>query len=117
MIARSIPKQLIPNIYSALITSHLFYCISVWGGDSSQLEPLFTAQKKVLRSLFRVRRARKHHDNWIYGHTKKYFNDNEFLSFITYIHIAQLLELLKYLNYTNQHLCIMSYFLLQISIN
>ena len=77
MIGRSIPKNLMPNVYNALVTSHLYYCIPVWGGNSSQLEPLFTAQKKSLRSLFRLKRARKHHDNWIYGHTKKHFNANK----------------------------------------
>ena len=98
MIGRSIPKNLMPNIYNALVTSHLYYCISVWGGNSSQLEPLFTAQKKSLRSLFRLKRARKHHDNWIYGHTKKHFNANNFLSvhnIYTYSTIIETFKILK----------------------
>ena len=80
MIGRCIPKKLIPNIFSALVNSHLSYCISVWGGDSNQLVKLFKAQKKTLRSLFRIKRSRKINGIWEYGHTKPYFNTHNFLT-------------------------------------
>ena len=48
-----IPKSLHKEIYQTLFQSHLTYGISVWGGVSnSKLKPLFTTQKKCIRTLF-----------------------------------------------------------------
>ena len=97
-IGRSLPKTLLPSIFSALVNSHLSYCISVWGGNATQLIKLFKAQKKALRSLLRIKRARKIHGIWKYGNTKPYFNDNEFLTvhnIFTYNTIIESFKILK----------------------
>ena len=97
-IGRSLPKTLLPSIFSALVNSHLSYCISVWGGNDTQLNKLFKAQKKALRSLFRIKRARKVHGIWKYGNTKAYFNDNKFLTvhnIFTYSTIIECFKVLK----------------------
>ena len=46
------------NVYYALVNSQLMYGISIWGsgGSISNLSCLFSAQKKCIRSLFRVKR-------------------------------------------------------------
>ena len=98
MLGRTLPKQLIPSVYSALINSHLSYCISVWGGNPAHLESLFNAQKKSLRSIFRVKRSRKVYWVWEYGHTKCYFNENKFLTvhnIYTYTTIIEVFKILK----------------------
>ena len=46
------------NVYYALVNSQLMYGISIWGsgGSISNLSRVFSAQKKCIRSLFRVKR-------------------------------------------------------------
>ena len=46
------------NVYYALVKSQLMYGINIWGsgGSTSNLNCLFSAQKKCIRSLFRVKR-------------------------------------------------------------
>ena len=46
------------NVYYALINSQLMYGINIWGsgGSTSNLSCLFSAQKKCIRSLFRVKK-------------------------------------------------------------
>ena len=45
-IGRSLPHKLRSSIFNALINSHIFYCISVWGGNPSKLQKVFTSQKR-----------------------------------------------------------------------
>ena len=57
-IRRCILKAMLRNVYFALVNSQLMYGISIWGsgGSISNLGCLFSAQKKCIRSLFRVKR-------------------------------------------------------------
>ena len=57
-IRRCIPKAMLRNVYYALVNSQLMYGIIIWGsgGSISDLRCLFSAQKKCIRSLFRVKR-------------------------------------------------------------
>ena len=59
------------SVYYALVNSQLMYGISIWGsgGSISNLCCLFSAQKKCLRSLFRVKRI----SILCPGHTKSTF--------------------------------------------
>ena len=75
-IGRSLPKTLRHSVFSSLLNSHISYCISVWGGNPTQLDKLFVAQKRALRALYRLKKAFKVNGIWKYGHTKQYFNDN-----------------------------------------
>ena len=48
-----IPVSHYVNIYHSLFESHLAYCISVWGGASSdEIDKLFVTQKYCIRILF-----------------------------------------------------------------
>ena len=44
------------NIYYALVNSQLNYGITLWGsmGSTSRLSSLFSAQKKCIRTLYRI---------------------------------------------------------------
>ena len=57
-IRRCIPKAMLLSVYYALVNSQLMYGISIWGsgGSISNLCCLFSAQKKCIRSLSRVKR-------------------------------------------------------------
>ena len=70
-IRRCIPKAMLRNVYYALVNSQLMYGISIWvsGGSISNLGCLFSAQKKCIRSLFRVKRI----SILCPGHTKSTF--------------------------------------------
>ena len=57
-IMKSVPERLHRDLYHTLFESHLTYGISVWGGiPKTKLEPLFIAQKKIMRVLFGDRDA------------------------------------------------------------
>ena len=62
------------------MNSHITYGITVWGGNSTNLEKVFRAQKKCVRSLYKIKRRRKFKGSYIYGHTKKIFSTNSFLT-------------------------------------
>ena len=47
-----LPKSLRPPVFNALVNSHISYGITVWGGNSVNLEKVFRTQKKCIRSLF-----------------------------------------------------------------
>ena len=48
-----IPKSEYHKLYDSLFKSHLSYCISSWGGISSnKLSPIFLLQKRCVRLLF-----------------------------------------------------------------
>ena len=70
-IRRCIPEAMLRNVYYALVNSQLMYGISIWGsgGSISNLHCLFSAQKKCIRSLFRVKRI----GIMCPGHTKSSF--------------------------------------------
>ena len=52
-IKNNIPVKFYKDLYFTLFESHLSYCISVWGGVvPNRLEPLLTAQKSCIRTLF-----------------------------------------------------------------
>ena len=77
-IRRYIPKAMLRNVYYALVNSQLMYGISVWGsgGSISNLRCLFSAQKKCIRSLFRVKRI----SIMCPGHTKSSFTTYKILT-------------------------------------
>ena len=62
--------------------NHITYGITftVWGGNSTNLEKVFRAQKKCVRSLYKIKRRRKFKGSYIYGHTKQIFSTNSFLT-------------------------------------
>ena len=77
-IRRCIPKAMLRNVYYALVNSQLMYGISIWGsgGSISNLRCLFSAQKKCIRSLFRVKRI----SIMCPGHTKSSFTTYKILT-------------------------------------
>ena len=75
-----LPKSLRAPVFSALVNSHITYGITVWGGNSTNLEKVLRAQKKCVRSLYKIKRRRKFKGSYIYGHTKQIFSTNSFLT-------------------------------------
>ena len=80
-IRRCISKAMLRNVYYALVNSQLMYGISIWGSGGSMsnlLYPrcLFSAQKKCIRSLFRVKRI----GIMCPGHTKSSFTTYKILT-------------------------------------
>ena len=98
-IKKFIPESEYMKIYNALFKSHLSYCISSWGGISSnKLQSLFAIQKRCIRLLFgkefsfdhagyyetcaRVRTYEEHMapKNFCLEHTKPIFNEYKILT-------------------------------------
>ena len=98
-IMKFIPKSEYHKLYDSLFKSHLTYCISCWGGISSnRLSPLFLIQKRCVRLLFgkiptsdhsayyeTCARTRTYDDhmakkNFQLEHTKPIFNSEKLLS-------------------------------------
>ena len=79
-LTRCIPGNMRKMIYFALINSQLIYGITICGsaGSVSTLGGLFSAQKKSIRTLFRVPRINR----YCPGNTKKYFIDNNILTIL-----------------------------------
>ena len=77
-IRRCISKAMLRNVYYVLVNSQLMYGISIWGsgGSISNLRCLFSAQKKCIRSLFRVKRI----GIMCPGHTKSSFTTYKILT-------------------------------------
>ena len=75
---RCLPKGLRKPVYYALVNSQLIYGISLWGsaGSPSNLSTLFTAQKKALRTIFRIPRISR----YCPGHTKQVLITNRILT-------------------------------------
>ena len=77
---RCLPKSSRRSVYYALVNSQLIYGISLWGsaGSPSNLSALFAAQKKTLRTIFRIPRLSR----YCPGHTKQVFitNNNNILT-------------------------------------
>ena len=77
-LGKCLPKDLLRPVYFALINSQLIYGISIWGsaGSTTSLATLFSAQKKSMRTLFRIRRISKNCP----GHTKPHFINKKILT-------------------------------------
>ena len=78
-IRRCIPKAMLRNVYyNALVNSQLMYEISIWGsgGSISNLRCLFSAQKKCIQLLFRIKRI----SIMCPGHTKSSFTTYKILT-------------------------------------
>ena len=77
----SLPKSLRASVLSALVNSHISYNgITVWGGNPTNMEKVFTAQKKCVRALYKIKRRCKIKGQYVYGHTKHIFEENSFLT-------------------------------------
>ena len=98
-IRKTVPRILLVSIFNALIQSHLSYGISVWGcgGDTAKLQKLFVAQKKAIRTVFGVRRIKKH----LVGNTKSTFNENNTLTVHNLYVKSVLSETYPIMYYTN----------------
>ena len=98
-IMKFIPKSEYLKLYNALFKSHLSYCISCWGGISSnKLEGIFLIQKRCIRLLFGKKftfdhagfyetcaRAKTYEQHkakkeYLLEHTKPLFNEQNILS-------------------------------------
>ena len=90
-----IPSKMLRNIYYALVNSQINYGITLWGsmGSTSRLSSLFSAQKKCIRKLYRVKRISKN----IPGHTKATFNNNSILTVHNLYYVNILTETFKYI--------------------
>ena len=100
-IGRCLPYNLRSSVFNALINSHIFYPIPVWGGNPSKLNNVFTSQKKALRALFRIKSSRVINPKdtsktyKLVGNTKKVFNDNNILTALNIYYYSSLLETFK----------------------
>ena len=69
------------QIYNSFIQSHLNYCSLVWGFTcKSNIEALFSRQKRGLRAVIPGFINYKFKDGKIPGHTKKYFTEYKILT-------------------------------------
>ena len=77
-LGKCLPRDLLRPVYFALIDSQLIYGISIWGsaGSTTNLATLFSAQKKSIRTLFRIPRISKNCP----GHTKSFFISKNILT-------------------------------------
>ena len=82
-LGKCLPRDLLRSVYFALINSQLIYGISIWGsaGSTTNLATLFSAQKKSIRTLFRIPRISKNCP----GHTKSFFISKNILTFIIHL--------------------------------
>ena len=76
ILRKCLPKDLLRPVYFALINSQLIHGISIWGsaGSTTSLATLFSAQKKSMRTLFRIQRISKNCP----GHTKPHFINKKY---------------------------------------
>ena len=77
-LGKCLPRDLLRPVYFALINSQLIYGISIWGsaGSTTNFATLFSAQKKSIRTLFRIPRISKNCP----GHTKSFFISKNILT-------------------------------------
>ena len=69
------------QIYNSFIQSHLNYCSLVWGFTcKSNIEALFSRQKRGLRAVIPGFINYKFKDGKIPGHTKQYFTEYKILT-------------------------------------
>ena len=95
-IKRYIPLQARLNIYHSFIQSHVNYCCLVWGFSvKSNIESLFTKQKKGLRAVIKGYINYRYRNGILPGHTKPYFNDFNILSIYNLIALNSLLMIHK----------------------
>ena len=75
-------KKILPlsarkNIFYSFVQSYLNYCSLVWGvGPKSNIEPLFTEQKKAVRSLMPGYNSNYYKDGLSPCHTKNFFTEH-----------------------------------------
>ena len=113
-----IPVSHYVSIYHSLFESHLSYCISVWGGASSdELQKLFVTQKYCLRILFgtkpywliteKCQRALTYneqmHPNYSKEHTKPIFKSMNLLTVNNLYNYHTLVELYKIIKFRIPH--------------
>ena len=80
-IKRYLPMNARLQIYHSFVQSHLNYCSLVWGFTcKSNIEALFSKQKKGLRAVVPGFINYKYRDGVIPGHTKQYFSDFKILT-------------------------------------
>ena len=81
LINKYLPLQARLQIYHSFFQSHVNYCSLVWGFSSkSNLDKLFTNQKKGLRAVIPGFINFKYKDGNIPGHTKSKFSEYKILS-------------------------------------
>ena len=79
-------KKLLPlkarlQLYHSFIQSHINFCSLVWGFCcKSNIEKIFTKQKKGMRAVIPGFINYKYKDGVIPGHTKAYFNEYKVLT-------------------------------------
>ena len=91
----SLPKSLRASVLSALVNSHISYGITVWGGNPTNMEKVFTAQKKCVRALYKIKRRCKIKGQYVYGHTKHIFEENSFLTAHNLYNYSMILDAYK----------------------
>ena len=80
-IKKFLPLKARLQIYHSLVQSHLNFCSLVWGFTSkSNIEAIFTKQKKGLRAVIPGFINYKYRDGDIPGHTKPAFSEYEILN-------------------------------------
>lgn len=68
-------------IYNSFVQSHLNYCSLIWGTCAkSNLNKLFTAQKKAVRGVMPGFATNYYKDGKLPTHTKQFFNDYKLLT-------------------------------------
>ena len=102
-IKHSIPLQARLQIYHSFVQSHLNFCILVWGFSAkSNIEALFTKQKKGLRAVIPGYINYKYSDGELPGHTKPYFAEYKILSIHNLIALNTYVFMQKIRNFTSQ---------------
>ena len=88
------------QVYHSFVQSHVNYCSLVWGFSAkSNIEALFTKQKKGLRAVIPGFINYKYKDGKIPGHTKFKFREYNILTIQSIIVLNTLLFLHKIRNY------------------
>ena len=88
------------QIYHSFIQSHINYCSLVWGFSSkSNVETLFSKQKKGLRAVMPGFVNYKYKDGILPGHTKLAFSEYNILTIQNVIALNALLLLHKFRNF------------------
>ena len=91
-----VDHQTLEMVYHSLITSHLNYCISIWGGASvSSLLPLDRMQKKAVRIITNGNAK---------THTQPLFSNLQILK-LNDIHKLEIAKLMHEINYKSSTFC------------
>ena len=88
------------QIYHSFVQSHVNYCSLIWGFSArSNIDSLFTKQKKALRAIIPGFINYKFKDGKIPGHTKSKFSEYKILTIHNIIALNALILLHKIQNY------------------